>query len=111
MAYEYQPAGELVYNPQTSRMEPIHSRQDQARRTRELVGPDGQTFVDGQRRIDALLRKRALEARDLRDRSWSLYRIFCDEPDPVIRSREMGRAAALARRADAIQYPALTPPS
>jgi len=111
MAYEYEPAGELVYNPQSGRMELVLSRQDQARRTRELVGPDGQKFVDGQRRIDAKLRQRALEARDLRDRARSLYRIFCDEPDPVIRSREMGRAAALDRRAEAILYPALTPQS
>ena len=82
MAYEYEPAGELVYNPQSGRMELVHDRQDQARRTRELVGPDGQRFVDAQRRIDAKLRQRALEAKELRDRANALFRTFGDEADP-----------------------------
>ncbi len=107
MAYEYEPAGELVYNPQSGRMELVHDRLDQARRTRELVGPDGQQFVDAQRRIDARLRQRAFEAKELRDRANTLYRIFCDEPNAALRSRELSRAAGLARRADEIQYPTL----
>ena len=107
MAYEYEPAGELVYNPQSGRMELVHSRLDQARRTRELVGPDGQRFVDAQRRIDAKFRQRAFEAKGLRDRAYSLYHTFGDEPDPALRSREMSRAAALDRRADEIRYPTL----
>jgi hypothetical protein len=108
MAFEYEPAGELTYNPRSGRMELVHRRQDQARRTRDLVGPDGQKFVDAQRRIDAKLRQRALEARDLRDRANSLYRTFGDEPDTVLRNRELHRAAALDRRADEILYPTLT---